>query len=232
MAKMARADVVEFLKNRDKTKPREYSCNYLGDNDLSGLDLSGFDLSHLDLQWIDFTGADLSGANMDGSFLCGTKFIQTNLSGASMKDVTITMTDFTDCQMQRVVLSGANWLGEVGGAYFHRCDMNGSKFEGAKLNALFTFCNLTDATFDNATITGSSFLACNLSFASFRNVDLREIHLNFFYMMGSHSVLEFPKWVEYGEVEGYRFCAIPKLDHIDLTGARQSSETLRFIYTG
>lgn len=229
---MTREEVVEFLKTRDKQKPVGSRCNYLGDKDLSGLDLTGLDLSHLDLQYADFTDADLSGVNMSGSFLCGTKFIRSNLIGASLKDVTITMTDFTDCRMGEANLSGANWLGESGGAYFHRCDMKGAKFVGAKLNAPFTFCNLTDATFDNASLQGSTFLACVLSYASFRNVDLREINLNYFYMMGWRSAQELPVWTRYGDIEVYGNCALPLLDHLDLTGVRQSSETMRPTYTG
>lgn len=230
MATMTRKEVVEFLKTRDKKKPVGHQVNYLGDKDLSGLDLSGLDLSHLDFQYVDFTDANLSGANMDGSFLCGTKFVRTNLNNVSMKNITVKMTEFSDCQMSGAVFSGASWMGDVGSMYLTSCNLGGAKFVGVKLSASFMFCNLADAVFDNAILADSLFVACILSYSSFRRVDLREIALNSSWIVGSLSTISLPEWTVYGESNHHKSLAMPVLDHIDLTGARQSSKTLSQFY--
>jgi len=131
---------------------RHYSFRRM---DLSGANLPGVDLgdaedgtlcadlSHSDLSNADFTMARLEGADLSNANVSGADFLSADLSGATLYSL------------------------QTRGARFIDCD-----FRGARIGSDFRNTDLAMSRFQNAKVSWSSFIQCNLAACDFRGADL------------------------------------------------------------
>lgn len=122
--------------------------------DISGLDLSGLTMTNGNISYALAVGTDFSDTNLSGTDLRSTWLTDANLAGG----------DVRDANFSNAVLTGAN-LSDTAMA---RAD-----FTGATVQRVLGQLRASNATFDNAIMSGNHFFAkSNFSRASLMNADM------------------------------------------------------------
>lgn len=163
---------------------------YLWSVDFTGSSFVGADFSYADISYVDFSNADLDSAIFtaahSGGFGFGTTFNAVrNFTNAQLLQLaSVRRVNLTNLDGQDGVTSMAGWdftgvaFGNMERASFAGSDVSGADFSGVHLtNVNFAGTDASNATFDGATLWGSSvggaqFSQTDLTNASFTNTSL------------------------------------------------------------
>jgi len=137
----------------------------LSDQDLEGEDLRGADLRGANLEGSVLTRADLRGANLAGARLSHAVLFQARLDDADLSSTTLTLTNFTEAQGERLRLRGAT----VDRTFFDRAVLPGLDATGLNgKNVLFIESKIERAKLDEARLEGAFFDRASLAGTSFK----------------------------------------------------------------
>lgn len=183
-------------------------------------DLAGLDFSNMNLEGVDFTNcyleqcnfrnANLRGANLTGAIaarcdfsyanlenttltdanLGGCTFFQTQISSQASEGLEIAKSDFTECNIGPINLSGITNLLEIhfknnhfqsvdfSDAIFIESDFNKNDMRDCIFNqASFQKSNLNGSSVKNSQFIGVSFIESNLSASKWQDTDLTNVRI-------------------------------------------------------
>ena len=167
----------------------------LNNIDLSNMDLTGIDFSHSDIQYVNFSNSILEFADFSGSDIDDVDFINTDMKHVVFDGATISNTNFSNAQMEYASIDGVDFYQPVfTGADLTKVDFSNieemtsntysySSYTCSKYVSTFyyggvysgtlygTFYSLKEnpISFENATLTGTSFEGLELWSADFTN---------------------------------------------------------------
>lgn len=141
----------------------------LFENNLENLKFTGLSVEPFSVKKINFSEMNLYYTNFSHCTFTSSRFIQSDLSGASL-----TYTDFFSSDMQKIIFN----FSKITNVKFSSCDMHSSEFISAELiNTDFSSCNLEYADFSDAKFAHTSFSYANLKNSNFIDSNIDELDI-------------------------------------------------------